>query len=743
MRRDGLLVTSLLLLLLTLTLACFWPVGSLGFIGYDDYDYVYQNPAVRSGLNFDSIAWAFSGAHAGNWHPITWLSHLLDCELFGLNPQEEHWVNLGWHAVNTLLLFWWLCGLMCRRADVPAKQGAARWRSFFVAALFAIHPLHIQSVAWISERKDVLSGFFFLLILLAYTSYVQKAESREQQAETGGRFPSSIFHLPSSMLYLLVAVLLALGLMAKPMLVTAPFVLLLLDFWPLQRLATDPPAPASGGTNAARSPFSALHSPIFWRLVMEKLPLFLLSFASCLVTLWAQSSSGAMGSMQTTSLWGRCLHAVVAYSRYLERMFWPVDLAIYYPLSFADPQALVVLGSLLLLSLLFLAGIRRRQAQPWLLVGWVWFVVMLLPVIGVVQVGLQSMADRYAYLPSIGLFIAVVWGAAEMAAGSFARRALMTSLGAACLVACGLDSRYQLGFWRNNITLFQHVVEVSPKNDYLGYFYLGISHGELGQLEDAARCLRLALDANPDFELARSRLGNVLLLQRNYGAAEPFLAAQAKSHPDNFAARVTLGMALAGERKYAAAQSEFQAALQLNPNEPTVNRLFAANAPKADAEQALNALAGQLSANGTPEIHVRSAQAMSVVGRYAEAVQQYRQALTQRPDSIECLNNLAWLLATCPDCAVRRGSEAVSLAQRACELTQYQQTVLLGTLAAACAEASQFDDAIHHAQKACDLAAAAGETELQELNQRLLVLYQKRQPYHESSETPIPGGDQR
>jgi tetratricopeptide (TPR) repeat protein len=608
-------------------------------------------------------------------------------------------------VANSALLFWWLRGLT-----------GARWRCFFVAALFAIHPLHVQSVAWISERKDVLSGFFFMLTLLSYTRYCR-------DSSTGN--------------YLLVTASLALGLMAKPMLVTVPFVLLLLDFWPLQRFPPSafcpPPRSLDVGCwmlDVGCSP-SALRSPLFRRLLMEKLPLFLLSLASCLVTLWAQHSGGAMVSMQATPLWGRFLHAVVAYSLYLGKIFYPVDLAIYYPLSFANPDALAVLGSLFLLVILWFAAIRRRPARPWLLAGWAWFFVMLLPVIGVVQVGLQSMADRYAYLPSIGLFIAVVWGLADVAARSIAWRVFVAGLGAACLLACGLDTRYQLGFWRNNITLFQHVVDVSPKNDYLGYFYLGISYGELGELDAAARCLTSALDAKPDFETARSRLGNVLLLQKNYAAAEPLLAAQAQIHPDNFPARVTLGMALAGEGKYAAAQSEFQAALQLNPNEPTVNRLFAANAPKADAELALNALLGVLATNATPEIRVRGAQAMSVLGRYAEAAQQYRLALAQAPDSVEGLNNLAWLLATCPDGAVRNGPEAVALAQHACELTQYQRTVLLGTLAAACAEAGQFDAAVHNAQKACDHAAAAGETGLLELNRRLLALYQSRQPYRD------------
>lgn len=726
MRRDCLFVTGLILL----TFACFWPAGSLGFIDLDDYDYVSENPIVQSGLNYHSVAWACRAVYASNWHPITWLSHMLDCELFGLNPHEEHWVNVGFHAVNAALLFLWLRGLT-----------GARWRSLLVAALFAVHPLHVQSVAWISERKDVLSGFFFMLILLAYTRYCRRQN-------TGN--------------FLLVGVLLALGLMAKPMLVTVPLVLLLVDFWPLKRFAICPPAPGFGVTSPP-APGSGATSDsqiaIFRNLVREKIPWFVLCLICCLITLRVQHVSAAMAVLAKIPLWDRFLQALLAYSLYLGKIFWPINLAIYYPLSFATPNVLAVLGAGALLAMLFLAAGWRRQDQPWLLAGWAWFVVMLLPVIGVVQTGFQAMADRYAYLPSIGLFVAVVWGLAELAprlpaafggppareAGSASSRrrlrvlasesfwrAALLGLGAACLLACGLDSRYQLGFWRDSRVLFQHALDVSPKDNFLGYYYLGTSYGKAGRLEAAASCLAASLKINPEFEPTRRQMGNVLLLQKKYAAARPFLEQTARNHPDSFMARRSLGDALAGLGEYLAARPEYQAALQLRPEAAQVKELLAANAPKADAEQTLNELTGQLTATAAPEIHARAAQAQCLLGRHAEAVQQYHLALAQRPDSVEWLNNLAWLLATCPEDAIRNGSEAMFLARHACDLTQNRQTVCLGTLAAACAEAGRFDEAVLNAKKACDQAAAQGETGLLELNQKLLARYQNHQPYRDN-----------
>jgi tetratricopeptide (TPR) repeat protein len=694
-----------LVALALLTLVCFWPVSRLGFIGYDDLDYVYQNPVVQSGLNAGSLVWAFTTPSASNWHPLTWLSLMLDCQLFGLNPQADHLVNLGFHVAGTGLLF-----LLLQRMT------GARWRSFFVAALFAIHPLHVQSVAWISERKDVLSGCFAMLTLLAYTRY-----TRDQKTAK----------------YLLTLLLFALGLMAKPMLVTLPLVMLLLDFWPLRRAALSRP-----GLSA-------------WRpLWVEKIPFLALCVASSALTFWAQKKGGSVVSLHHMDWSDRCLHAVVAYALYLGKLLWPVNLAIFYPFPHARLEVWTWLGALLLVGLPILAGWRWRRTCPWLLTGWLWFLITLLPVIGLVQVGLQSIADRYMYIPAIGLFVIAAWGLAELAglppearpgetdhppagapAPSLARpgapRLSVAGLGAAILVACAVDTWHQLGFWRDNVTLFQHVVAVTPQNNDLGYFYLGLSYGEAGNLPAAADSLRAALRIQPDFPLARERLGNVLLVQKQYAAAAQYLGEVVQAHPHEAPARVSLGLALAGQRHYLAAQEQYAAASQLAPQYDPPRQLLAANAPKAGQEQTLAGLLKQLATNATPALHLQIAGLQNQLGDYPAAVTHYEAALAGDPNQPAALNNFAWLLATCPEAAVRNGPRAVQLAQHACELSGYQTTVYLGTLAAAQAEAGRFADAIATAQKACTNAAARRETDLLSANQSLLTLYQGHQAYHE------------
>jgi tetratricopeptide (TPR) repeat protein len=717
------------LLLIAITLAGFWPVGRLGFIGYDDFDYVYQNPTVLSGLNWDSIVWAFTSPHSSNWHPLTWLSHMLDCQWFGLNPGEEHWVNLGFHTANTLLLFlllWQFTG--------------ARWRSFLVAALFALHPLHVQSVAWISERKDVLSGFFALLTLIAYGQWARgKSGTRERgKAETdtdkslSPPNPGPRTHGPEPRFYYwTVIVLFALGLMAKPMLVTLPLVMLLLDYWPLGRLSARRP-PTSPGAPAPRPPlaFGLKTFRLRWQpLVLEKKPLFALSLASCLITIWAQWAGGSMVTLEKLAWPERCLHAVVSYSLYLGKLFWPVNLAIFYPFTHTTPGATV--GLFLVPVLLTALCLWHTRTRPWLLVGWGWFVITLIPVIGIMQVGLQSIADRYTYLPSIGLFIAVVWGLTEMAGKSKLFRVSLAAAGAAVLLGCGLDTRYQLGFWQDNIKLFKHVLAVTPENNSMGHFYLGVSYADLHDLDAAASSFAAALAADPNFSMARTRLGNVFLLQKKYPAAETQFRQVLKRHPENASVHVTLGFALAGQQRDAEAQTEYLTARQLSPGDEKIQGILAANTQRLAAEQALTNLTRQLLTHRTPEIHAKIAATQSSLGHYREARDHYQQALGLGPDSPAALNNLAWLLATCPDPIIRDGRRAVALAQRACELTQFKTTVFVGTLAAAYAEAGQFDQAIATAQKACDLAAAHGETDLLQRNQELLATYQRHQAWHE------------
>jgi len=593
----------------------------------------------------------------------------------------------------------------------------ARWRSFLVAALFAVHPLHVQSVAWIAERKDVLSGFMAMLTLLAYIRYCRSNDRRD---------------------YGLVGLLFALGLMAKPMLVTLPLLMLLLDFWPL------------GRASLARGAMTA-----WWRLCLEKIPLFGLCVAIALAAVWSEHSGGSLVSMHDTAWTERCLNALVAYPQYLGKLLWPANLAILYPLPRVQPPVWVWLGALLLLILLPVLGVWRRRTQPWLGVGWLWFFVMILPVSGIVQVGLQSVADRYTYLPSIGLFILAVWGLAELAgnspavwAGDPRARAgqpddsapaprvnstgyALAGAGAILVLACVADTRHQLGFWRDDITLFQHVVDVTPEDNYLGDFYLGISYGEQGRLSSAEDCLAQSLQAEPKFALARARLGNVLLAEKKYAAAAACLRELVNAHSENGPAHVSLGLALAGQRKFAEAQTEYATAQELLPGNPGISQLLEANAPKAGAALTLAGLLNQLATNATPALHLQIAQVQARLGDYLAAVSHYETGLAQEPTNAEGLNNFAWLLATCPQATVRNGPRAIQLATRAGELTHFQTTVILGTLAAAQAEAGRFDEAVATAQKACANASAHEETDLLQANQSLLALYQRHQVYHE------------
>ena len=359
-----------------LTLALYWPVVGHDFVNYDDGLYVTDNPHVQAGLTLDNIAWAFSTGHASNWHPVTWLSHLIDFSCFGWFAGGHHLVNVLFHTANTLLLF-----LLLRRLT------GSLWRCAIVAALFAWHPLHVESVAWVAERKDLLSLFFLLLSLSAYVGYVKQ---------------------PSPGRYTLTLACFALGLMAKPMIVTLPCLLLLLDWWPLARLRLS-------ATDAGENPSPRSH---LWPLVCEKLPFFALAAASCVVTVWTQHQTGALRTFHAVPLSARLANTVTAYACYLWKMIWPADLAVLYPMPSSWPLAMV-LGSALALAGLSLFAWRWRTQFPWVVVGWCWFVVTLVPVIGLVQVGEQAMADRYTYLPLIGVFLALTWG---VEAATVARR---------------------------------------------------------------------------------------------------------------------------------------------------------------------------------------------------------------------------------------------------------------------------------------------------------------------------------
>src|SRR5436190_1589936 len=447
-RNDTRNTIALCVLLSVVTLAVFGSVFHHDFVDYDDQDYVTENPHVQAGLTWEGVWWAFGEAHAANWIPLTWLSHMLDCQLFGLRSSWHHFTNLILHIANTVLLF-----LVFRRMTATMLPSA------FVALLFALHPLHVESVAWVSERKDVLSGFFFMLTLWAYTkSKVQSAKAEEPQSSidnpaSSAAVPLSIIHTPSSIFYGLSVFFFTLGLLSKPMLVTVPFVLLLLDYWPLERFQI---------TNH-KSQIKNLVP-----LLLEKVPFFALALVSSIITFKVQRQGGAMVLMESFPLKMRLANATLSYSRYLLNAFWPTDLAAFYPMPVAWP-VWEIAGSLLILCVLTALALRHFVTRPYLAVGWFWFLGTLVPVIGIVQVGIQSMADRYTYIPLIGIFLMLVFGAVDLFQRQPEWRLGLGICGSAAVAGCALLTINQANYWRNTATLFEHALGVTTDNAVAKY----------------------------------------------------------------------------------------------------------------------------------------------------------------------------------------------------------------------------------------------------------------------------------
>jgi len=699
------------LLLAGITLVAFWPVTKLGFIVLDDPEYVTDNPNIQHGFTADSVVWAFTTTRTGNWHPVTWLSHILDYKLFGSDARGHHWMNLGIHIANVLLLF-----------VVLRNMTGAVWRSALVAALFAWHPLRIESVAWISERKDVLSAFFMMLTLLCYTKAV--TSDRWHVAGTKPVTAPSPVTCHSSRFYWLSVLFFALGLMSKPMLVSTPLVLLLLDFWPLRRI----PQGMFSSSVERRDLISA------FKLFLEKVPFFGLSLGSSIVTVYAQGHGQAISDLNHVPLDARFENVIASYAAYLGRIFWPADLSIFYP--YVNEHSGMIFAFVLLAGISAL-GIWRARLQPCLITGWFWFLVMLLPVVGIVQVGRQFIADRYTYLPSIGIFLVVVWGTAALTGVSRFWRAALPFMAIGLLAACLLDTRYQLRYWRNSITLFSHSIEITPEQNCVGYWILGNAYLESGDMDAAVKSYQSSIQIAPDFQEPYFQLGYVLLRQNKFQEAEVQLRETLRLNENNADAHACLGYALIQQRNYVEAAGEYSKALTLKPDDDHIKKWLAVATLKAESETALARYYEMLKANPTPEVHVQIAAILTIQEKFQEATEHYLAALKLEPDSADVLNNFAWLLATCSDPQVRNGAQAVKYAERACELTHYRETMMVGTLAAAYAEAGRFDDAISTAQKACSLASESGQQPLLKRNQELLELYRQHQPYHEATRSNI------
>ena len=882
---DRWTVPGVCLFLAAITFAVFGRTVHDDFVNYDDNRYVYESAQVARGLTLNGIAQVFIHGSYDNWDPLTAISHMLDCQFYGLNAGGHHLTNILLHTATAILLF-----LVLR------QMTGVLWRSAFVAAVFAIHPLRVESVAWVTERKDVLSGLFFMLTIGAYVRYARRPWSPAR--------------------YGLVVLLFALGLMSKPMLVTLPFVLVLLDYWPLKRFS---------------QPGNRL---VPWRLIIEKIPLLVLSIALCVVTVLVEKNG--IGSVETYPIHLRIGNALISYVTYMWQMIYPAGLAVLYPYPAHGLPVWEIITAILVLASVTAGVFIWRRTRPYLLVGWLWYLIMLVPVIGIVQVGLQARADRHTYLPQIGLYVLLTWGAADLCAGWRHRRVVLGGCSTIILVALIFCARTQASYWRDSESLWTHTLACTPDN-YMGHYDLGNALLQKGNVDDAIahfqRALQIkadsaevcydlgnallqkgnvdeaitqyqkALQINPDFAGAHNNLGNVLLKMGNVDEALAHFQKALQINPNSVEAHINLGNVLLKMGNVDEAITHFQKALQINPNSveahnnlgnvllkmgnvdeaithfqkalqinpdnaETHNNLgnallkrgrvdegiahfqraleinpgsaeahynlgnallqkgrvdeaiahyqkaleinpdnaethynlgnallqkgrvdeAIAHYQKAleinpDSAEAHNNLGGALLPKGrvdeaivhfqkalqlTPDnaeahnnlgkallqkgnvdeaiahfqkalqlapdyakAHNNLGQALLQKGSVDEAIAHFQKALQISPDYAEAQNNLAWVLATCSQASLRNGKQAVELAQRANHLTGDGNPVVLGTLAAAYAEAGRFPEAVATAQRALQLAGTQSNTALADALRSQLKLYQAGLPFHQ------------
>lgn len=643
------MAVSVCIFLAVMVWAVFGQTLQFEFVNYDDPMNVTENPEVADGLSWHGVGWAFTHSQVGHWDPLTTLSHMADCQFYGLDTTGHHLTNVMLQAVSAILLF-----LLLR------EMTSAFWRSAFVAAVFAVHPLRVESVAWVTERKDVLSGLFFLLTLWAYLWYVRKPAAR-------GR-------------YLAVVGLFALGLMCKAMIVTLPAVLLLLDYWPLGRMS-----PA--GTSVPLR-----------RLVLEKIPLFALSAACCVVQMF--SAKAMIATLDNIPLSWRLGNAAVSYVAYVGNTLWPAGLAVYYPHPKGGLSGGVIAAAVLLLVFTTAAAWVTRRKYPYFLTGWFWFMGMLVPVIGIVQSGSLARADRYTYLPHIGLSVVLVWLTVDLCAGWRLRRWVLGAVAAGAITAMIWCANAQASSWRNSYTLWVHALACTGSNDInegnLGHFFL-----MNGRLDEAEGHIRKAVEIKPNAEKNQNNLGMCLL---NGGKAAESIAYFQRAVEINtrfVQARSNLGSALLKTGQTDEAIAHYLKSLEIDPRQAGIE----------------NNLAGAFFQKQKP----------------GEAIAHYEKAIELSPRDVRALKNLAWVLATCPEASLRNGARGVALAERANQLSDGGDALVLVTLSAAYAEAGRFPEAIATAEKALRSTERKSDAIAVRLRNQI-KLFQARTPYHETYE---------
>jgi len=681
-------------LLLLVTIAIYWPATRGDFVNYDDDLHVTANAQVQKGLTWESVKWALLTPVNCIWHPVTVLSHMADCQLFGLNPWGHHLTSVLLHAVNTMLLFLFLWGLT-----------GALWRSVLAAALFGWHPLHVESVAWVSERKDVLSGFFGLLSLIAYARYAQRrmqnAECRMQneaatdtQPATRFTFHVSRFTFHTGIFYLLSLCFLALGLMSKPMLVTLPFVMLLLDYWPLRRMQN---AECRMQNEAATDTQPVSRFTFHLPLLFEKIPFFFLVALASVVTFVVQRHTGALDAGESLPLGARAGNALISYGRYLGKLFWPAELAVVYPHPGQWPLEKVLLAGAVILGISVLFWAARRR-YPCLLIGWLWYCGTLVPVSQIIQTGSHAMADRYTYLPSLGVVILAVWGAYELmqgkAAGGVEREErgsvghalarstpiLLSVAGGVAVFACLAMTRQQIGYWHDSEALFRHALDVTENNDG-AHNGLGIALDQKGQMDGAIRQFEEAIRLKPRYSSAHCNLGIALNKNGQVDEAIREFREAIRLKPNQVGAHYGLGIVLDGKGQMDEAIRQLEEAIRLKPDYAEAhNELGIALGRKGQMDEAIRqfqeavrlkldyaeaqfnlglalGLRGEtaeairhfeaaLKARpGYPEAHNYLGSALYKQGRTGEAIREFQEALRLKPDYAEARKNLDAALA--------------------------------------------------------------------------------------------------
>jgi len=757
--------------LVAATFVAYEPVRHNDFTRYDDAKYITKNPNVSGGITQQSVTWAFTKLYAANWHPLTWLSHMLDCQLFGLKPFWHHLISVLFHIANALLLFWILKNIT-----------GTMWTSAFVAAVFALHPLQVESVAWAAERKTVLSGLFWLLTMAAYIRYARQPRL--------GR-------------YLVVLLVFGLGIMTKPAVVTLPLVLLLLDYWPLERIGRPGPpmagklryaTPGKQRVGGASQKVSAV------RLIVEKIPLLALSVILSVMTLKAQQSGGAVITFEKIPLDYRIANVFTSYIKYIGKMICPSRLAVFYSNPHVNLLEATVVVCALLFVLISILSIYIGRRRRYVAVGWLWYVVTLVPMIGLVQVGTQAMADRYMYISMLGLLIIATWSVKDLIANNRHWKTAATVLAAIVLSSAVILTRTQVKYWQDDMTLFAHTLKVTENNPLAEHNY-GSALFEAGQLDEAIPHFNNAIRIIPTFVEARNNLGKIFLIQgktneaiacfndvlrQNGGSAEAHyylamalgaqgkyndaikhfamvpsldtkypdarygmgLALMAANRPneaiacfndvlrqngDSAEAHYNLGIALGKQKKYDEAIEHLAKVLQLNPMYPEAhNKIGFALQLAGRPDEAIKYLNEGLKINKGQETYANLGSAYIQAGKYDLAIANLTKAIELKPDNIEVLNKLAWLFGAVDNTSIHNAQKAIEFAQQGCELTGYKDPMLLDTLAVAYAAAGRFDEAKATAEKALSIAKETGRENLAVEIQNRIKLYEAGQQYRQN-----------